>query len=78
MAKFSFRTDVVPASASSGASDPAALKQAHLPFLLTVVHQAIWSEITDLGLIKVCFEVFKLHPSTHHIDIIMTKSFGLT
>lgn len=60
-----FRTDEVPASAGGGAPDPAALKQVHLPLLLTVIRQGVWSEVTDLDLIVVGFEVFKLHPSTH-------------
>lgn len=57
-------TDEVPAAASSGAPDPVALKQIHLPLLANVVWQRICSQVTDLDFTVVGFEVSELHPAT--------------
>lgn len=34
----------------------------HLPLLGSVVFQGIWSQVADLNLIKMHFEIFKFHP----------------
>lgn len=54
--------DVVPAASSGGAADPVALKDVDLPVAFCVIIQGVGGHVANLHLVKIPFEVFKLHP----------------
>lgn len=55
-------TDEVPASSSSRATNPAALKHVDLPMALRVFCQGVRGHVADLHPVIVGLEVIKLHP----------------